>query len=322
MSKSFDRTKWLDFERPVIELEAKIRDLEQTAQLSHQPEIRRLRRRAEQLGEEVFSGLSIWQKVQLSRHPERPYTLDYIARIVDGGLGGFEELRGDRLFADDSSIVGGLALVRGQSMMVIGHQKGRGTKENVKRNFGMPRPEGYRKARRLMELAGRMALPIVTLVDTPGAYPGLDAEQRGQAEAIAQSLEAMAALPVPIVCIVIGEGGSGGALALSVADSLLMLEYATYSVISPEGCAAILWKGPTFAPEAAEQMKITADQLHAGGIIDRVITEPPGGAHRNFDLAAERVLDAIVTELGQLKKISSKDLIERRYQKFRAMGVM
>jgi len=306
----------LEFERPIVELEHKIAELKQVGGPALDGEIRRLERKARQLQEEVFSELTAWQKVLLSRHPLRPFTLDYVGRIVDG----FIELHGDRAFRDDEAIVGGIGSLRGRPVMVLGHQKGRGTKENMRRNFGMPRPEGYRKARRLMELAARLKLPILTFIDTPGAYPGIDAEERGQAEAIAKNLEVMARLPVPIVATVIGEGGSGGALALGVADRVNMLEYAVYSVISPEGCASILWKDQKKVETAAEQMKVTASDLHALGVCDRVIGEPSGGAHRDPDAAAERVMAAIVEDLEALSSLAPDALLAARYEKFRKMG--
>jgi len=311
-----DTRQTLDFERPIVELENKIEQLKQLGGAQLDLEIRRLERKARQLQREVFSELSAWQKVLLSRHPLRPFTLDYVSRIVDG----FVELHGDRAFRDDESIVGGVGKFRNRAVMVLGHQKGRGTKENVRRNFGMPRPEGYRKARRLMELAARLGLPILTFIDTPGAYPGIDAEERGQAEAIAKNLEVMACLPVPIVSTVIGEGGSGGALALGVADRILMLEYAVYSVISPEGCASILWKDQKKVETAAEQMRMTAGDLQDLGIADQVLAEPAGGAHRDPDQAARVVGDAIALALDDLDALDGDERLARRYKKFRAMG--
>ncbi len=312
-----DSRQTLEFERPIVELENKIAELKQLGGPTLELEIRRLERKARQLQREVFSELSAWQKVLLSRHPLRPFTLDYVGRLIDG----FVELHGDRAFRDDESIVGGLGLFRGRPVMVLGHQKGRGTKENVRRNFGMPRPEGYRKARRLMELAARTGRAILTFIDTPGAYPGIDAEERGQAEAIAKNLEVMARLPVPIVSTVIGEGGSGGALALGVADRILMLEYAVYSVISPEGCASILWKDQKKVETAAAEMKMTASDLHELGIADRLVAEPPGGAHRDPDSAARAVGDAVAEELAALDGLSADERLEARYRKFRGMGV-
>jgi acetyl-CoA carboxylase carboxyl transferase subunit alpha len=311
-----DTRQTLDFERPIVELENKIEQLKQLGGAQLDLEIRRLERKARQLQREVFSELSAWQKVLLSRHPLRPFTLDYVTRLIDG----FVELHGDRAFRDDESIVGGVGRFRGRAVMVLGHQKGRGTKENVRRNFGMPRPEGYRKARRLMELAARLGLPILTFIDTPGAYPGIDAEERGQAEAIAKNLEVMARLPVPIVSTVIGEGGSGGALALGVADRILMLEYAVYSVISPEGCASILWKDQKKVETAAEQMRMTAAELLELGVADQVIAEPAGGAHRDSDAAARVVGDAIAAALEELEALDAPRRLEARYRKFRRMG--
>ncbi len=311
-----DTRQALDFERPIVELENKIAELKQLGgtQLDH--EIGRLERRARQLQREVFSELSAWQKVLLSRHPLRPFTLDYVTRLVDELV----ELHGDRAFRDDESIVGGVGRFRGTPVMIVGHQKGRGTKENLRRNFGMPRPEGYRKALRLMELAGRLGMPILTFIDTPGAYPGIEAEERGQAEAVATNLEVMARLPVPIIATVIGEGGSGGALALGVADRILMLEYAVYSVITPEGCASILWKNQTRVEDAARAMKMTATDLHELGIADQLVHEPPGGAHRDHDAAAEAVGDAIARALSQLITQPAAELLAARYDKFRRMG--
>jgi acetyl-CoA carboxylase carboxyl transferase subunit alpha len=279
---------------------------------------------------EIFAKLTPWQKVQLSRHPLRPYALDYISRLCEG----FVELHGDRAFRDDEAIVGGLGRLRAwdnRPLLVLGHQKGRGTKEAVRRNFGMPRPEGYRKARRLMELAARFKLPILALIDTPGAFPGIDAEERGQAEAIARNLEVMAGLPVPIVAVVIGEGGSGGALAIGVCDRLLMLEYSVYSVISPEGCASILWKDQGQVEVAAAQMKMTAEDLRQLGVIEEMLTEPPGGAHHDHDAAAEVVGAAVARHLqelcgelpaegAQLPAGTFSPLLEKRYAKYRAIG--
>ncbi len=311
-----DPRQTLAFERPIVELENKIAELKQLGGPTLELEIRRLERKARQLQREVFSELSAWQKVLLSRHPLRPYTLDYCARLVDG----FVELHGDRAFRDDEAIVGGVGKFRDRAVMIIGHQKGRGTKENIKRNFGQPRPEGYRKARRLMELAARLGLPILTFIDTQGAYPGIDAEERGQAEAIAKNLEIMSRLPVPIVATVIGEGGSGGALAIGVADRILMLEYAVYSVISPEGCAAILWKDQKKVELAAAQLKMTAADLLELGIADRVLDEPPGGAHRDPEAAALTVGDAIAEELAALDRLDVDERLRARYDKFRRMG--
>jgi acetyl-CoA carboxylase carboxyl transferase subunit alpha len=308
----------LDFERPVVELERKIEELRQFAQGSSElaREIKVLESRVEELQREIFADLTPWQTVLLSRHPGRPYTQDYLARLVTD----FMELHGDRQFGDDPAIVGGLGWFDGTPVLCLGHQKGRTTKENVMRNFGMPKPEGYRKALRLMELAGRFRRPIVCFIDTTGAYPGVDAEERGQAEAIAKNLEIMSALPVPIVAAVIGEGGSGGALALGVADRILMLEYAVYSVISPEGCASILWRDDDKKGEAAAAMKMTASDLHRLGVVDEVVPEAPGGAHRDFDATARHLGSAIRRNLAELWALPPDRLRDLRYQKYRAMG--
>jgi acetyl-CoA carboxylase carboxyl transferase subunit alpha len=311
-----DLKQTLDFERPIIELENRIEELKLAGGTTIGDEVQRLEHKAERLQAEIFAELTPWQKVQLSRHPLRPYTLDYIHRLFTD----FVELHGDRAFHDDAAIVAGLARLDGEPVMIIGHQKGRGTKENVRRNFGMPRPEGYRKALRLMKLAGRVGLPILTFIDTPGAYPGIDAEERGQAEAIAKNLEVMCQLPVPIITTVIGEGGSGGALAISIADRIFMLEYSVYSVISPEGCASILWKDQSKVAEAAKQLHMTASELVGFGIADRIIDEPIGGAHRNANLAAERVHGALSAELAILRKLTPARLLDQRYAKFRKMG--
>jgi acetyl-CoA carboxylase carboxyl transferase subunit alpha len=311
-----DTRQALDFERPIVELENKIAELKQLGGPQLELEIRRLERKARQLQREVFSELSAWQKVLLSRHPLRPFTLDYVGRLVED----FVELHGDRAFRDDESIVGGVGRFRGRAVMILGHQKGRGTKENMKRNFGMTRPEGYRKALRLMRTAARLGLPILTFIDTPGAYPGIDAEERGQAEAIAKNLEVMARLPVPIIATVIGEGGSGGALALGVADRILMLEYSVYSVISPEGCASILWKDQKKVETAAREMKMTASDLADLGIADVVVQEPAGGAHRDPEAAADAVGDAVWRELSAVSGLSPDKRLDARYQKFRRMG--
>ncbi len=311
-----DTRQALDFERPIVELENKIAELKQLGGPQLELEIRRLERKARQLQREVFSELSAWQKVLLSRHPLRPFTLDYVGRFVEE----FVELHGDRAFRDDESIVGGVGRFRGRAVMILGHQKGRGTKENLKRNFGMTRPEGYRKALRLMETAARLGLPILTFIDTPGAYPGIDAEERGQAEAIAKNLEVMARLPVPIIATVIGEGGSGGALALGVADRILMLEYSVYSVISPEGCASILWKDQKKVETAAREMKMTASDLHELGIADVIVHEPAGGAHRDPEAAADAVGEAIWRELTAVAALDVDQRLEARYAKFRRMG--
>jgi len=308
----------LDFERPIIDLERKIEALVRVSGDSPElrPQIAVLESRARELQREIFADLSPWQKVQLSRHPGRPYTLDYVERLIEG----FVELHGDRRFADDPAIVAGFGLFEGTPVLVVGQQKGRSTKEKVQRNFGQPKPEGYRKALRLMELAARMRRPIICLIDTQGAYPGLDAEERGQAEAIAKNLEVMAGLPVPIVCAVIGEGGSGGALALGVADRILMLEYSTYSVISPEGCASILWRDDSKKPEAAAAMKMTATDLVRLGIVDEIISEAPGGAHREHSVTARNLGDVIRKHLAELMLLPAETLRAGRYAKFRRMG--
>ena len=308
----------LEFERPIVELEKRIDELQQLSAGSEdlQEEIRSLQKRVEALQKKIFDNLTPWQRVLLSRHPSRPYTLDYVSRM----FGDFTELHGDRRFADDPAIVGGFANFNGESVLVLGHQKGRTTKENVRRNFGMPKPEGYRKALRLMELAGRFRRPVICFVDTSGAYPGIDAEERGQAEAIAKNLEVMADLPVPILCAVIGEGGSGGALALGVADRIFMLENSVYSVISPEGCASILWRDDTQKPLAAEVMKITAGDLFRLGIIDEVVPEARGGAHRDWDVTSDNLKAAFARSLRELSSLSPQQLKDERYQKFRQMG--
>ncbi|MHB8079016.1 MAG: acetyl-CoA carboxylase carboxyltransferase subunit alpha [Candidatus Krumholzibacteriia bacterium] len=311
---------WLDFERPLVELEERIRTLQDSAVvrgLDVGDEVERLRRRVEQLGREIFANLDPWQRVQLARHPRRPTTLDYIRYVFDS----FVELHGDRLFRDDPAIVGGLAALGERRLLVIGHQKGRDTKSNILRNFGMAHPEGYRKALRLMELAARHGRPVVTFIDTPGAYPGIGAEERGQAEAIARNLREMASLPVPILAFVTGEGGSGGALAIGVADRVTMLENAIYSVISPEGCAAILWRDRAKAPEAARAMKITAADALGLGVIDRILPEPLGGAHRDHAGAAALIRQAIVDELPGLESRSPATLLDDRLQKFLGMGI-
>jgi acetyl-CoA carboxylase carboxyl transferase subunit alpha len=308
----------LPFEKPVVELVTRVRELRELARADRalEPELRRLEDKAAKLARELFAELSPWQKVQLSRHPNRPYTLDYVERMLEG----FVELHGDRTFGDDAAIVGGLARIRGRSVVLVGHQKGRGAKDNVKRNFGMPHPEGYRKALRLYEMASRFGLPILTLVDTAGAYPGIGAEERGQSEAIGACLAAMARARVPIIATIIGEGGSGGALALGVANRVLVLEYGWYSVISPEGCASILWKDGSRADEAAARLKMTAPDLLRLGVVDRIVDEPAGGAHQDPDGAA-RLLDAAITDtLMELDRMSPDELVEDRYRRFRRMG--
>jgi len=311
-------TPTLDFERPVVDLERKIEELIRVSGGASElrPQIALLERRARELQQKIFAELTPWQKVQLSRHPARPYTLDYIERLV----GDFVELHGDRRFSDDPAVVGGFGTFDGKPVLVLGHQKGRSTKEKVQRNFGQPKPEGYRKALRLMDLAARMRRPILCLIDTQGAYPGVDAEERGQAEAIAKNLEVMAGLPVPIVCAVIGEGGSGGALALGVGNRILMMEYATYSVISPEGCASILWRDDNRKPDAAAAMKMTATDLQRLGIVDEVIPEAPGGAHRDHDLTARNLGETLRRHLAELSAMSPEALRADRYAKFRHMG--
>jgi acetyl-CoA carboxylase carboxyl transferase subunit alpha len=308
----------LDFERPIIDLEKKISELRGLSRgtVDFTSEIRKLEQKARRLQKEVFADLTAQQKVQLARHPARPYMADYIGFLMDD----FVELHGDRSFRDDPAIVGGLAQFDEWEVLVLGHQKGRNTKDNMHRNFGMARPEGYRKATRLMRLASRYRRPLICFIDTPGAYPGLGAEERGQAEAIAKALQVMASLQCPMISIVIGEGGSGGALALGVTDRILMLEYSIYSVISPEGCASILWRDPAKIGEAASQLKLTAPDLTALGICDEIIPEAAGGAHRNPPATASRLRVALKRHLRELCELSPEELIERRYQKFRKMG--
>lgn len=308
----------LPFERPVVELITRVRDLRSLAaqDTRYTEELLRLEDRTSRLAREVFAKLSPIQKVQLSRHPARPYTLDYIGYLFDE----FVELHGDRRFKDDPAIVAGLANFNGRSVMVMGHQKGRTTKENVRRNFGMPNPEGYRKALRLYELAERFGLPVITLVDTKGAYPGLEAEERGQSEAIGACIEAMAGLTVPVVTAIIGEGGSGGALALAVANRVLVQEFSYYSVISPEGCASILWKSPEKADEAATRLKITAPQLLELGVVDGIVQEPPGGAHQDHKKAAELLGKELYRHLSELSLLTPERLRDDRYERFRALG--
>ncbi len=313
-------THALEFERPLIELEKKIDELKtlsRSGSLDMTSEIGRLEKKAKKLQEEIFSELTRWQIVQLSRHNSRPYFLDYVAALFTD----FCELAGDRLFGEDPSIVGGFARFGGEPVLVMGHQKGRSTKENMLRNFGMPRPEGYRKSRRLMELAARFNRPIFTFVDTPGAYPGIGAEERGQAEAIAVNLEVMAGLPVPVISTVIGEGGSGGALAIGVGNRVLMLEHSIYSVISPEGCASILFRDASRADKAAEALKVTAPDLLALKVIDEVVPEPEGGAHRDHAKMAQTLGGVLRKHFDSLKKLSPDQLVSDRYAKFRALGV-
>ncbi len=310
---------YLDFEQPIAELEAKIRELRNVGSdnsLNIEEEIQRLEQKCRDRTRTIFGELSDWQISQLARHPQRPYTLDYIPMICER----FEELHGDRHYADDHAIVGGPAIIDGRRVMLIGHQKGRDTKEKVYRNFGMPRPEGYRKALRLMEMAERFDMPIVTFIDTPGAYPGVGAEERGQSEAIARNLAVMSRLKVPIICNIIGEGGSGGALAIGVGDRTNMLQYSIYSVISPEGCASILWKSAEKAPVAAEAMKLTAHRLKELGLIDKVVAEPPGGAHRSAHEVAVKLRKAICSQLDQFADKSVDILLDERYRRLMAYG--
>ncbi|MEP7126182.1 MAG: acetyl-CoA carboxylase carboxyltransferase subunit alpha [Byssovorax sp.] len=308
----------LPFERPVVDLVEKVRELRALAASDQrfEPELARLEEKTSRLAREIFADLTPMQKVQLSRHASRPYTLDYVKRLFTD----FDELKGDRRFAEDAAIVAGLATFHGRSVVLVGHQKGRGTKENMKRNFGMPNPEGYRKAIRMYELADKFGLPILTFIDTPGAYPGIGAEERGQSEAIGASLAAMARARVPIIATIIGEGGSGGALALGVANRVLVLEFGCYSVITPEGCAAILWKDGSRADEAAARLKITAPDLLQLGVVDLVVDEPTGGAHQDHDDAAVRLDHALWAQLTALDGLSPDDLVEDRYQRFRALG--
>jgi acetyl-CoA carboxylase carboxyl transferase subunit alpha len=317
MPEAVDLDKALDFERPLLELETRIEQLRRDGRPVAEPEARRLEERLQRLQRKVFGRLTAWQRVQLARHPRRPYTLDLIPLLTED----FVELHGDRLFGDDHAVVGGLARLDGRAIVVMGHQKGRDTEEKLHRNFGMPHPEGYRKALRLMQLAERFRKPVLTLIDTPGAYPGLGAEERGQAEAIARNLREMAGLTTPIVAVVTGEGGSGGALALAVADRVLMMEHAIYSVISPEGCAAILWEDASRAKDAAEVLRITAPDLLKLGVIDGIVPEPPGGAHRNWPAAARAVQQAVTATLTELVPLSPGELVQQRYAKFRRMGI-
>jgi acetyl-CoA carboxylase carboxyl transferase subunit alpha len=310
---------FLEFEQPIAELQAKISELRYVtddSDINISQEIKTLERKAESLTTSIFSKLSAWQISQLSRHPNRPYSTDYIERIFTD----FEYLHGDRAFADDHPVVGGVGRLEGKPVMVIGQQKGRDTREKIKRNFGMPRPEGYRKALRLMKMAEKFKMPLLTLVDTPGAYPGIGAEERGQSEAIARNLYTLAELKTPIICTVIGEGGSGGALAICVGDRINMLQYATYSVISPEGCASILWKSADKASQAAEAMGITAERLYSLKLIDSVINEPLGGAHRDYDQVADSLKLNLVESLEALESMTIDKLLEKRYQKLMSFG--
>ena len=308
----------LDFERPLLELENRIVELRASDEAqAARDEIGRLEERLKRLQHKVYGSLTPWQRAQLARHPKRPHTLDLFRLLLED----FIELHGDRVFGDDKAIVGGLARFEGEPVVVIGHQKGRDTRENIARNFGMPHPEGYRKALRLMEMAAKFRKPLITFIDTPGAYPGLGAEERGQAEAIARNLREMAGLATPIVCVVTGEGGSGGALAIGVANRVLMLEHAIYSVISPEGCAAILWGEAAKAPEAAELMRITAPDLLKLGVIDGIVPEPPGGAHRNWEETAENIRRPLRDALWSIRSRTAEELVGERYEKFRKIGV-
>lgn len=316
MSQNF-----LEFEKPIAELHAQIDELRNVSSNSSlnidlAQEIQTLEEKSVSMAQKIFSDLGPWQVSQIARHPERPYTYDYIERVFED----FDEICGDRAYADDKAIIGGTARLNGAPVMVIGHQKGRSTKEKVKRNFGMPRPEGYRKALRLMEMAERFNMPIVTLIDTPGAYPGVGAEERGQSEAIARNLKVMAGLKVPVVCTVIGEGGSGGALAIGVGDTVNMLQYSTYSVISPEGCASILWKSADKASLAAEAMGITSDRLLGLELIDNIIEEPLGGAHRDFDAMASNVKATLVDQIAALKALDVDTMLDNRYKRLMSFG--
>jgi len=311
--------KFLDFEQPIAELEAKIEELRYVgddSEININEEVARLKAKSESLTKNIFAKLSPWQIARVARHESRPYTLDYLKIIAPD----FQELHGDRMYADDPAIIGGIGRVNGRAVMFIGHQKGRDTKERVRRNYGMPKPEGYRKAQRLMRMAEKFSMPIVTLIDTPGAYPGVGAEERGQSEAIAHSLYLMAGLKTPIISVVIGEGGSGGALAIGVGDRLLMLQYSIYSVISPEGCASILWKSAERAEDAAESMRITADSLNSFGLVDEVLEEPLGGAHRSPKEAAEVIRNALIKNLDELEAMSTDALLEARQRRLASFG--
>ena len=306
---------WLDFERPIVELEKKIEELKGLKGVGE--EVQRLKSQAEKLKKSVYSNLTRWQRVQLARHPRRPYPLDIIKIITDS----FVELHGDRRFADDPAIIAGIAKIGEQSLTIVAHQKGRDTKEKIKRNFGMPHPEGYRKAMRVMKAAAKLGLPVVTMVDTPGAYPGVGAEERGQAEAIATNLFECATLETPILVIILGEGGSGGALAIALGDRIMMLENAVYSVITPEGCASILWRDAAKNKEAAEALKMTAQDMQQLHIIDGIIPEPLGGAHMDFETTASNIKSAILNSLEELKSIPMPELLDARIKKFREMGI-
>ena len=309
----------LDFERPIFELETKISELKNfgsNKNISLEPEIKKLEQKLEKMKADIYNSLTAWQRVQIARHPDRPYTLDYLRMMATD----FVELHGDRQFADDLALIGGFAKLNGERVLAIGHQKGRDTKENIRRNFGCAHPEGYRKAMRLMQLAERFHLPVVILIDTPGAYPGVGAEERGQAQAIASNLKDMTQISIPIVATIIGEGGSGGALAIGVADRVLILQHAYYSVISPEGCASILWRSSVKAPEAAEALKLNGEHLIKFGVVDEIIPEPLGGAHRNPEEVAADLKKAILKNLKELSSLSKKELLDSRYKKFRSIG--
>jgi acetyl-CoA carboxylase carboxyl transferase subunit alpha len=313
------KTTFLDFEQPIAELETKIEELrfmQDDSAVDISEEISRLEKKSQGLTKDIYAKLSPWQTALVARHPQRPYTLDYVSRLFTD----FEELHGDRSFADDKAIVGGLARFNGQPCVVIGHQKGRDTKEKIYRNFGMPRPEGYRKAERLMKLAEKFQIPVFTFVDTPGAYPGIDAEERGQSEAIGRNLYVMAELKTPIIVTIIGEGGSGGALAIAVGDTVQMLQYSTYSVISPEGCASILWKSAEKANEAAETMGITASRLKTLGLIDKIVNEPVGGAHRDHAVMAQSLKKALQDALKSVSGLSTQELLAARYERLMSYG--
>ena len=311
--------KFLDFEKTIQDISEKIKALKNSAidssELSNQ--INTLRKERDVETKKIYSKLSIWQTVQVARHPQRPHTLDFIDRIFDD----FDELHGDRQFGDDASIVGGIAYVENMSVMIIGHEKGRDTEEKVRRNFGMPQPEGYRKAKRLMELAEQFSMPVITFIDTAGAYPGIEGEERGQSEAIARNLAVMSELKTPILVVVTGEGGSGGALAISVGDNIAMLQYATYSVASPEACASIIWRTAEKAPDAAEAMKVSAKELKNLKIIDEIIEEPLGGAHRDYDLISSSIKDSLIKNLSTLNNISLEQLLDRRYKRLVEVGI-
>lgn len=308
----------LDFEKPIVELETKINDLRQmgSKRVTLEPEIKRLESKLEKLKHDIYDNLSPWQRIQIARHPGRPYTLDYIKFMTDE----FLELHGDRLFGDDLSIVGGFAKIDGHKVMIIGHQKGRDTKENVMRNFGCAHPEGYRKAMRLMKMAAKFHVPVICLIDTPGAYPGIGAEERGQAQAIAENLRDMAVCETPIIATIIGEGGSGGALGIGVADKVLILEHAYYSVISPEGCASILWRSSLKAPDAAKALKLHGEDLIKHKVVDEIVPEPSGGAHRNPEETAANLKAALLKNLKKLSGLSMKELMDHRYEKYRDIG--